>query len=774
MARNAEAAATRIAAAGAIAAAAFGASAVKTYTTYGTALGDLAAITGATGKQLDELSNAAKRIGATTTISADQVLTAFKLVGSASPQLLKVNDDLIAVGKSAVDLAQAAGIDLSESAQTLGQALNQFSLPAEYASRIVDTLATASQAGAVEVGRLRESLINVGPIAASLGLTFEETIATIEAYGKVADQGSKAGSQIRAALLNLATSGRSEFNPAIVGITQALTNYEEANLGVTEATKLLTKEGFVAVNNLVKQKDELERLLGAFGRTGSAAEQIALRFNNLGGDVLLLKSITNALQIELAGDFDKALRDTVQETTSLIGVFVAIRNPVQGANEDLGILSFALRSIATAAAVAGFGLDILSIGAAAIGEEIDKNGLDATLGEIGANIASRYDQLAGSAETLIKRYEAIWSNELPEIVRRGLEGSTSFAQASEEQIRQISENVAQTIEQLRRQTAEAEGLTAPDAETAFRTKVEGLGPDAEQTLRDELDRIAQLEREAAILINQEKAQIDAEFREAALTEQALTNEAKAELARQLAETEALIEIEKQDAIRAATGAGELTELEKRQTEIQAQIKATRALVDAEKKAADERIRIDKTLSDAKRNFANNTLAILQGFGIKSEALQKAAAVANAAVVARNAFINIQAGIAEALKLPFPANLAAAAIVAAEGASVMAAISSVRGGGGGGSVGGVAGGVGVGVGALTDEELLADATGTEETEEGRSTRTQVQIIFNGDVTDFDDLATEKLIPAIRDAVNERDIVLISSDSRNGQELAEGLS
>ena len=65
-------------------------SAISTTIDFNKAVSNLSAITGAVGKDLDTFSSKARDIGKTTTLSATQAVTAFKLVGSLRPELLQV------------------------------------------------------------------------------------------------------------------------------------------------------------------------------------------------------------------------------------------------------------------------------------------------------------------------------------------------------------------------------------------------------------------------------------------------------------------------------------------------------------------------------------------------------------------------------------------------------------------------------------------------------------------------------------------------------------
>jgi hypothetical protein len=119
-----------------------------------------------------------------------------------------------------------------------------------------------------------------------------------------------------------------------------------------------------------------------------------------------------------------------------------------------------------------------------------------------------------------------------------------------------------------------------------------------------------------------------------------------------------------------------------------------------------------------------------------------------------AAINIGVGATEALKLPFPANLAAVAKVIAQGAQLTQRIRSANIGGGGG-FGGVSSG---GVGSSTEPAAAAAPTGVTE-------RSATNIYINGVV---DRRVIDQLVGAMRDEM-DRDVVIIPGNSRQAIEL-----
>jgi hypothetical protein len=121
-----------------------------------------------------------------------------------------------------------------------------------------------------------------------------------------------------------------------------------------------------------------------------------------------------------------------------------------------------------------------------------------------------------------------------------------------------------------------------------------------------------------------------------------------------------------------------------------------------------------------------------------------------------AAINIGVGATEALKLPFPSNIAAVAKVLAQGAQLTQRIRSANIGSSG-----FGGGIGSG-GALQTPRAEEQAEAV-----GATPRPSTTIVFNGPV------AGERAFIDLIKAEIDRDVILISSNSRQAQELRSSI-
>ena len=275
-------------------------------------ISELSAITGAVGDDLEFLRNEAIRLGGSTTFAASEVATAFKLMASANPDLLESKEALAQVAKEVLTLAEASGLGLQDSATALGGAMNQFQAGAEEASRFINVLAAGAKFGASEINDTAEALKNSGAVAATVGLSFEETNAAIQAMAAISIKGAEAGTGLRSVLIKLATQSNTQFNPEIVGLSKALDNLSGANLTTAEKTKLFGLESITAATALIEQADSVEELIKKLTDTQTAYDQASTNTNNLDGDIKALASSWSSVSLILGETFDPALRFTAK------------------------------------------------------------------------------------------------------------------------------------------------------------------------------------------------------------------------------------------------------------------------------------------------------------------------------------------------------------------------------------------------------------------------------------------------------------------------------
>ena len=157
----------------------------KSFMDFEAGMSKVAAISGATGQDLDDLTQKAKDMGATTKFSATESAEAFSYMAMAGWKTEQMLDGIAPI----MNLAAASGEDLASVSDIVTDALTAFGLKAEDAGHFADVLAAASSNANTNVAMMGESFKYAAPVAGSLGYSIEDVAL---ALGLMANSGIKA------------------------------------------------------------------------------------------------------------------------------------------------------------------------------------------------------------------------------------------------------------------------------------------------------------------------------------------------------------------------------------------------------------------------------------------------------------------------------------------------------------------------------------------------------------------------------------------------------
>ena len=323
-------------------------------------LSTLSSITGAVGQDLEYYKEQAEEIGMTTTLSASQAVEAFKLMGSASPELLKNKEALAATTREAVILAEAAGIDLPEATQALASTMAQFKLPASEASRIINALAAGSQVGAAEIPELTAAVDKAGNTLRGFSVDVEEGVAAVEVLSMANIKGAEAGTQLRNVLLQMQTIDTLPKNAqeklAQYGVS--LEKVKDETIPLSERMEELSKitedaaamkavfgkENINAAKAMLENVDLLKEYTAGVTGTNTALTQASTNVNNLDGDVKSFTSVLESLVLE-GGALNNVMRAVVQGFTQFLLAVKATPEFIRENKELIGALAFAMLTL---------------------------------------------------------------------------------------------------------------------------------------------------------------------------------------------------------------------------------------------------------------------------------------------------------------------------------------------------------------------------------------------------------------------------------------------
>ncbi|MBQ5522793.1 MAG: phage tail tape measure protein, partial [Oscillospiraceae bacterium] len=318
-----------------MAVAGLGAAAVKTAADFDAGMSKVAAISGATGEDLDALRDKAREMGAKTKFSASEAASAMEYMAMAGWK----TEDMLGGIEGIMNLAAASGEDLATTSDIVTDALTAFGLTAQDSAHFADILAAASSNANTNVAMMGETFKYCAPIAGALGFSAEDVAEAIGLMANAGIKSTQAGTALRTIMNNL--SGEVKITGKALGeVTIATTNTDGSMRDLSDiladcrgafsqlseseraqaAEALVGKNamsGFLALMNAAPE--DIEKLSTAIENCdGTAAQMAETMQDNLAGQLTILKSQLE----ELAISFGEMLMPAIRAIVSKIQAFV--------------------------------------------------------------------------------------------------------------------------------------------------------------------------------------------------------------------------------------------------------------------------------------------------------------------------------------------------------------------------------------------------------------------------------------------------------------------
>jgi len=168
-------------------------------------LNAVGAITGQSGKALDNLGNSALELSKQFGGDANAQLGAFQgILSKFGGELANTPKALEEVTKNVNLLAKASGLDATQAMNALTDAMLQFGVDvtnpnevAKESARFMNLLAASAKVGAAEIPELTASMLQVGVSAKSAGVSAEEVTGALQRLAVGGKKGSEAGIGLR-------------------------------------------------------------------------------------------------------------------------------------------------------------------------------------------------------------------------------------------------------------------------------------------------------------------------------------------------------------------------------------------------------------------------------------------------------------------------------------------------------------------------------------------------------------------------------------------------
>lgn len=322
----------------------FGTAMVNSGMKFDAAMSEVAAISGATGQEFDDLRAKALQMAADTKFGASEVASAYKYMGMAGWEAA----DMMAGIAGILNLAAASGEDLAITSDIVTDAMSAFRVDQKgftedginNVTHFADVLAAASTSANTDVGMMGETFKYVGTAAGTLGYSIEDVAFAIGLAANNGIKATQAGTSLRSIFNRLSTNtGETKTQMGALSVLTDVLGVEFYNLDGTarnlnsvlmesrEAWKGLTveqqqyyakliagEEAAGAWKAIMNSTDEsIEKVTESIYNCNGAAEKMsATMMDNLAGDITKMKSAFESLQIAISDSLTPTLREFAQ------------------------------------------------------------------------------------------------------------------------------------------------------------------------------------------------------------------------------------------------------------------------------------------------------------------------------------------------------------------------------------------------------------------------------------------------------------------------------
>lgn len=308
------------------------------------AMSQVAAISGATGDDLDALTKKAVEMGSKTKFSATESAEAFNYMAMAGWKTQDMLDGIEGI----MNLAAASGESLATTSDIVTDALTAMGYAAKDAGRLADVMAAASSNANTNVYMMGETFKYAASVAGSMGYSMEDVAEQIGLMANAGIKASQAGTALRAIITRLSTNaGESsnkdgalstirrlgveffdaegkarDFSDVIDEVRAAWVELDDVT-AAQYAKNIAGQEGISAWLALMNSAPEdVDKLRGAvLEASGTAQDMADIMVDNLSGSVTLFRSAMEGLQIQIYDKFEPTMTKLVKTATDCVAAF---------------------------------------------------------------------------------------------------------------------------------------------------------------------------------------------------------------------------------------------------------------------------------------------------------------------------------------------------------------------------------------------------------------------------------------------------------------------
>lgn len=263
-------------------------------------MSNVKAISGATGREFDDLRQKALDLGQSTVFSATDVANAMTEMAKAG----WTSQQIMSGMQGVLDATAASGEELSTVATIVADAITTFGLSASESTKVADLLSKSANAGTISVTDLGESLKYVGPVAKTMGFNIEDVVTAITAMSQAGIKGSQAGTSLRtmfARLVKPTDDVKIAMDQLGIVLTDSEGNFKSMNTILEEMRttfQTLTPEQQTYYSAILAGQEGMSGLNALLGMSQQEYDNLSLSMKTASGTA---KGTAEIMQDNLAG-----------------------------------------------------------------------------------------------------------------------------------------------------------------------------------------------------------------------------------------------------------------------------------------------------------------------------------------------------------------------------------------------------------------------------------------------------------------------------------------
>lgn len=336
----------------------FGAYAIKASMDFESAMSEVEAISGATGKDLEALEEKAKQMGASTSKSATEsanALSYMALAGWNTQQMLTGIEPILR-------LSESGNIDLARASDLVTDSMSSLGVQVQDLDKYLDIVAQTQRKANTSADGMLEAYIGVGGTLKNLNVPLEESATWLGILANRGIKSAEAGNSFNSVLVNvMGVSGQARDALAELGVSawDAKGNFKGIEVTLRQLDKALKscteaqRNQFTAMIGGKTQMDTLNALISGLNEEystlrssiedseGALNEMSSTMKDNTVGNVERMKSSLEGLGIQVGENLLPHVNNLIDKISSLISWFGSLDEETQQTIMKMGLFAFA-------------------------------------------------------------------------------------------------------------------------------------------------------------------------------------------------------------------------------------------------------------------------------------------------------------------------------------------------------------------------------------------------------------------------------------------------